>query len=211
MNSIEKTPEEIFEALHEAASTRTKRSLLIVNNICKEQVERGSTDFSFATIGKLSFASGGVGDGAIRNKNGELYRELIGVYAHKYKSKDFPQKPRQADDWINEITDGRIKALVNIVIAEKNNYKSQMDKLKAITTLEIDMRKQTQPLKTDDNHIGLNLNRLEIEALSDAISESTLGKLKCHINQEGFVINEGTGRKAYKPAYISAIQKILTV
>lgn len=222
MNSTEKTPEEIFESLYEAATTRTKRNLVIINDICKEQIARGSTDFTIATIGRLSEGKGGVKAQPIRNTNGATYRELISAYAHAHKQKESQHKPRKEDEWVDEIADGRIRALAKIAIADKNSYKSQVDKLKRITTLEIDMRKQTQQPQTNNN-VGIDLKPIEIAALSDAISEATLSKLSCYINEKNYVIHQKVTRNhdgtavgatettAYQPAYIRAIQKILTV
>lgn len=48
------SPEEVFEKLILDASTRKRRSLVIINAVCKEQNDRGSKDFSPVTIGRLS-------------------------------------------------------------------------------------------------------------------------------------------------------------
>ena len=52
-------PEELIAQLTENASTRKKQSLEIIHNICKEQYEGGSKDFSVATIAKISSQYGG--------------------------------------------------------------------------------------------------------------------------------------------------------
>lgn len=70
-------PIKLFGQLSENASTRKKRSLEIIHNICKEQNERGSKDFSIPTISRLSVKEKGPSEQTIRNKSGEDYRVLM--------------------------------------------------------------------------------------------------------------------------------------
>jgi hypothetical protein len=54
-----------------------QRSLDLIYSICKELYQSGRSDFSVATIGRLSSQRGGPSIQAIRNKNGERYRSLV--------------------------------------------------------------------------------------------------------------------------------------
>lgn len=53
------TPEALLEAMCEDASPRKAQTLRLLYSICQEQQERGSPDYSIATIGKLSAERGG--------------------------------------------------------------------------------------------------------------------------------------------------------
>ncbi|MGH6679921.1 MAG: gamma-mobile-trio protein GmtX, partial [Bradyrhizobium sp.] len=85
----------LLEALCANADPRKARSLRIIHAICEEQRDRGSGDYSFATIGRLSSARDGPAAGAIRNKTGEPYRALIKVFADTSGGK--LRKPADAD------------------------------------------------------------------------------------------------------------------
>ena len=66
--------EALLERLCAGADPRKVRSLRLIHAICVEQRERGSDDYSIATIGRLSAERGGPAAGAIRNKPGEASR-----------------------------------------------------------------------------------------------------------------------------------------
>ena len=72
------------------ADPRKARSLRLIHAVCVEQQDRGSNDYSIATIGRLSADRGGPAAGAIRNKTGEAYRALINTFAGSVG----PPKPR---------------------------------------------------------------------------------------------------------------------
>ena len=69
MNEIQ-SPKALLEALCAQADPRKMRSLRLIHAICEEQRDRGSKDYSVATIGRLSAGRGGPAAGAIRNKTG---------------------------------------------------------------------------------------------------------------------------------------------
>jgi len=70
-------PEELLEELKIHANSRKRRSLEIIAEICSEQRERNSKDFSIATIGRLSTKAERPATQSIRNKTGGDYRALI--------------------------------------------------------------------------------------------------------------------------------------
>lgn len=201
-----KSPEDVYQNLLEEASTRMKPKLELINDICKEQIERGSTDFKIATIARISEAKNGIKAQTIRNKTGKAYQDLINAYANAHQSTVSKPKLKSEHDWVDEIKDPRIRWLVLDLITKNKELNSQLIKFKRVTELEIDMRKQSDALSG-----GIDLKGSDIDALNHAIEPKTLSDLGCYMDEKGYVINEATGRKAYKPAYISAIQKVLTV
>lgn len=70
-------PESTLGVLKQGATTRMQRSLDLIYSICKELYQSGKSDFSVATVGRLSSQRGGPSIQAIRNKNGERYRSLV--------------------------------------------------------------------------------------------------------------------------------------
>jgi hypothetical protein len=70
-------PESVLGVLKKGATIRTQRSLDLIYGICKELHQSGKSDFSVATVGRLSSQRGGPSVQAIRNKNGERYRNLV--------------------------------------------------------------------------------------------------------------------------------------
>jgi hypothetical protein len=71
----------LLEALCADADPRKERSLRLIYAICEEQLDRGSEDYSVATIGRLSAERGGPAAGAIRHKTGAAYRAVIKAFA----------------------------------------------------------------------------------------------------------------------------------
>ena len=74
-------PNELCKKLKQNSTSKTVKSITIIHNVCTEQAERGSNDFSIATIGRLSEAAHGPKTQAIRNKTGDKYRALIESWA----------------------------------------------------------------------------------------------------------------------------------
>jgi len=74
-------PDELYDRLYENASTRKKRTLELLHEVCKKQAQQGSKDFSLGTIAKLIASDGGPSEQGLRNKNGEDYRLLIRQWA----------------------------------------------------------------------------------------------------------------------------------
>src|ERR1039457_3219592 len=79
------TPDELLELLKTKSNARKRRSLDVIYGICREQVERGSCDFSIATIGRVSSEQGGPSPQTIRNKGGDDFRALISTWADHSK------------------------------------------------------------------------------------------------------------------------------
>ena len=75
-------PEELLELLKQTANPRKQRSLDAVNEVCREQYERGSKDFSVATIAKIGASRGVPKAGAIHNATGDDYKGLIKAWAN---------------------------------------------------------------------------------------------------------------------------------
>ena len=210
-------PEELIAQLTENASTRKKQSLEIIHNICKEQYERGSKDFSVATIAKISSQYGGPSEQTIRNSTGSDYRTLLKTwadYSEGYiKKKKINQQSTIADTVLEGIDDPTMKALVGVILAENKKLKSENSLLKSQTTLTIDMRPQ-------QNNPSLQTSSLELPSQSEVLLPSELSALEHAISDDlfsyqGWIADtqgrvKNKGMQLYKAGYVTAIKKILS-
>ncbi|WP_018606532.1 gamma-mobile-trio protein GmtX [Uliginosibacterium gangwonense] len=74
-------PDELLEQLKANTTSRKAKNLDIIHAVCREQHERGSTDFSVATISKISQERGGPVTSTIHNKTGDDFKGLIRAWA----------------------------------------------------------------------------------------------------------------------------------
>jgi len=209
------TPSVVLDALKIGASTRTKRSLDIVYQVCSEQYNRGSLDFSIGTIGRLSAAEGGPATQSIRNKEGLKYREIISAWAEYcdgHKRKPAVAKVSKLDDEIlSQISDAATRAMVGVILAENKKLRTENSLLKNQADIVIDMRHTPTPPDRNRNPTTENyfsLLPLELQALKEAISEGSMAR-------NGWELDSGTGRVTkngltlFKAGFATAIQKIL--
>lgn len=208
-------PNELCEKLKQDATSRTAKSLDIIHTVCTEQAERGSSDFSIATIGRLSEAAYGPKTQAIRNKTGEKYRALIESWAvFKKPLKVISNKVQEKDAWAGEITDPRIKWLVLDLIAEKSRLIGQLQLAKEHAGIHIDLR----PAAANGNMADSSQQSLpqhdlytqERTALSHAINPTELSKKGWTTDGRGKVKDQD-GNLIFKAGFVTAIEKILSI
>lgn len=210
-------PNRLFAQLSENASTRKKRSLEILHNICKEQFDRGSKDFSIPTIGDLSVKEKGPSEQTIRNKEGQDYRALMhcwAEYANGTTKKTKTKQENTTSEILAGITDPTIRALVGVVLAENRKLKGENSLLKQQTKLTIDMRPPTRPLLNVNEYtealpqVTSNLLPSEITALQNAVSDEFLNDWGFTTDEQGRI--KYKGRTMYKAGYFIAIKKIIS-
>lgn len=211
------TPNELIsELLNSNLSTRRKRSLEIINEVCKEQYQRGSKDFSIPTVGHLSKEKGGPAPRTIRNKDGEVYRSLMNAWANY--SSGSTKKPKTVkertinDDILESIDDPTTRALVGTIIAENRKLKGENQLLKNTSSITIDMRQDTTPTLNSSKDVEvlqptLNLLPSEVEALKHAISDNLLNTQGWTVDNQGRI--KYKNRAIFKPGFINAIKKVL--
>lgn len=210
-------PNELIIQLTDKASTRKKNSLEKIHNICREQYERGSKDFSVATIARISVEYGGPSEQTIRNKGGSDYRVLLKAwadYSEGYITRQRTNKQSVIDDTILAgISDPTIRALVGTILAQNKKLKSENALLKNQTTLTIDMREQQNntTLQTSSVELIPQSERLlptELSSLEHAISDDLFSCQGWTADAQGRVKNKGM--QLYKAGYVTAIKKILS-
>ncbi|MEA4847165.1 MAG: gamma-mobile-trio protein GmtX [Clostridiaceae bacterium] len=208
------SPDDLFTRLCGIASTRKKRTLGKVHEICKEQAGIGCKDFSLATIGGLLASKNILTEQALRNKNGEEYRALINCWADftggSIKKVSAYKTNSTNDNILAGISDPTIRAMVGITIAENKKLKNELSLLKQQTTLTLDMRTTS---KNTENVVVVSpfhgLTDMEIEALRNAISDQLLNYQGWVADDYGRVKMKSSGVNIYKAGYVTAISKIL--
>lgn len=210
-------PEEVLQQLKAGAkSGRTVRSLDIIHEVCKEQHDRGSADFSYSMIGSLSEKKGGPKAQPIRNASGAAYRTLIDSWSK------FADRPRRKasnannrvleDDVLSLIDDPVARILVQNYISEnkKIKYENQVLKVAAKEKVVIDMSGKSQTSSSGFEVISpVNfLLEQEIAALRNAISPEAMRKHGWTVNEQTGAINKGP-LPVFSPGYVTAIAKIL--
>ncbi len=208
------TPDELLDLLKSKSNTRKQHSLDIISGICKEQLERGSRDFSIATIGRLSIEQGGPSPQTIRNKGGDDFRALIATWAEH--SKGAMKKPPKIQESgissiLGKINDPAVRSIVGTILATNAKLQREVNLLKQQAEIIIDRR--TIPLATtkqqDSQLTGVaeNLTTTESIALSHAISNELMEQEGWTIEKSGRVVNS-LGRTIFKAGFTSAIQQI---
>ena len=206
-------PDELIEQLKKTALPRKQKTLDLIYDVCREQYERGSRDFSVATIARIAEARGGPGKGAIHNKTGDDYKGLIKAWAEHTggvtrKVRQISENPYGA--LIDKIENPALRSMMAGILAENRQMRREITLLKTEGNRVIDMRStQAEPLETVQIlPASSGLFPSEIEALRHAVSERMLRDEGWTTDAEGRVLNEA-GRAIYKPGFVSGIRKIL--
>lgn len=206
-------PKKILEELCKGATQRKAQSLELLYRLCEEQRQRGSDDYSIATIGRLSAEHGGPSAAAIRNKPGEDYRALIKAYAESVKgrSRKVASKPRtEAEELLEGVTDPVLKVRIKLLLAEMESLRAQLLAARHLAN-------QTAVLDLSAAEGGINkeagsnlfLTLQEASALKAAVSPETLAHWGWKMDEAGRVTTE-TGQVVFRAGFGSAVSKTLT-
>jgi hypothetical protein len=202
-------PDEVYKKLiSEVKNSRVKRSLEAIHDICREQHDRKSQDFSYESISKLGSDKGVPAAQSIRNKTGEKYQALIRAW-QSIKTNRPKKKITESEVWIDKIEDPTVRLLVRDLYAEKTSLKNEVKLLKNIKTLNIDMRPVEHNLYARDS-LTPKLLESELDALKSAINESTLSKLGWCVTERGGIV-DNKNRTIFKNGFVTGIGKMLAL
>jgi|SRR5471032_1680739 hypothetical protein len=203
-------PTALIDELCGAATSRKAQSLRLVFAICEEQTERGSRDYSIATIGRISSERGGPSAAAIRNKPGEDYRALIKAYAASVGGHDRKRqtpKATAADEILEGISDPVLAVRIKLLLAEITSLRAQLLATRKLAnqTVVLDLtgppyQEPAKPAK------GLKLTYQEVTALEAAISSATLADWGWSIDGTGRITTDA-GQIVFRAGFASAIRK----
>lgn len=194
------TPEEMLAHLKERAP-RQKATLDAVFAVCQEQIERGMTDFSFATIARLGGGRGVPKVQSIRNKTGDNYQMLIKCFEGSKGARKRVPKEKAADAWVDEIADPRLRLMVNITLS----------KLREAERLNKELILPGTEIRIDDrvgSQTEYRLTPVERRAIEHLMSEDFFMTWRLKPGSKGTVVDE-QGKIVFKPGTLDALTKIL--
>ena len=193
------SPEEMLAHLKAITKPRTHTTLEAVFNACKEQKERGSTDFSYSMIARVGKVYGVPAAQSLRNQSGANYRALIDAFAAT-----LPPKQKEATgqySWIEALPMGEQKLLTKMLLGE---LKDAERKLKEIVP----------PNKVFDVDVRLppsaqfKLSPGERRALEYLSSAQFLTERSLKRGERSDVIG-ANGEQLFKPGTLDAFEKAL--
>lgn len=207
-------PDELLEQLKANAATRKIKNLDIIHAVCREQHERGSRDFSVATISRIAQERGGPVKSTIHNKTGDDFKGLIKAWADHTggltrKVRKVPENPIYAV--LDKIPDPAVRAVMGAVLAENKKLRGEVNLLKANTEVVIDRTSKATRQSQDAIQIlpaSTGLNDDEKEALRHAISDRLMQDEGWSQDDHGRILN-AKGRAIYKIGYVTAIRKLV--
>ncbi|MDG1751449.1 MAG: gamma-mobile-trio protein GmtX, partial [Thalassotalea sp.] len=94
-----KNIKQLMNSFAKNSSPTVTKKLIALNKICQQQYDRGSRDFSVATIGKIAEEEGLMKVQTIRNTSGEKYYTLIEAWSDNNPSNKVTKKNEL--DWID--------------------------------------------------------------------------------------------------------------
>ena len=209
-------PDELLEQLKANANPRKQKNLDLIHAVCREQHDRGSRDFSVATISKIAQERGGPVKSTIHNKTGDDFKGLIKAWADHTggvtrKVREVSENPVYAV--LDKIADPAVRAVMGAVLAENKKLRGEVNLLKANTEVVIDQRQVTTNPSKDTIQVlpaFTGLTDSEKEALKHAVSEKLLQDEGWTQDEYGRVLN-AKGRAIYKVGYLTAIRKIIGI
>lgn len=205
-------PDDLLDQLKKTATPRKQRSLEVIHDVCREQYERGSRDFSVATIARIAADRGGPSKGAIHNKTGDDYKGLIKAWAEH--TGGVTRKVRQVSEnpyseLINKIENPALRSMMAGILAENRQMRREITLLKAEGNRVIDMRPTSVSRETVEIlPATTGLYPSEIEALRHAVSEKLLKDEGWTTDAEGRILNDN-GRMIFKAGFVTGIQKLV--
>jgi hypothetical protein len=184
--------------------------LELIHDVCRDQKRSGATDFSYATIGRLSKKRGGVGERSIYNPtpSGKIYRAQIDAWA-RISDDNKKRKPveRIENDWsiLDSIEKPSVRAEVSILLSRVSKLEGQVSAFRQaanqdrVIHLSSSSATSYTSVLTDD----------ERGALRQAISPSFLSQQNWAVDNSNDIRTTRGGARVLPREYVNAIRKIL--
>lgn len=209
-------PDELLEQLKANANPRKQKNLDLIHAVCREQYERGSKDFSVATISRFAQERGGPAPSTIHNKTGDDFKGLIKAWATH--TGGITRKVRKATnnpvwDVLDRIPDPAVRSVMGAVLAENRKLRGEVNLLKQHANLVIDCRNPSSEgslpaVSVDRIPTDFGLTATEKEALRHAISLKLYEEEGWKEGRYGRIVTVN-GRQIFRIGFATAIRKIL--
>ncbi|MGA4606961.1 gamma-mobile-trio protein GmtX [Pseudoalteromonas maricaloris] len=202
----------VFDSLVSESSHRVIKSLGIIRKACENELEKGRLNFTIASIGRLSESMGGPKEQAIRNKtnSGKVYRSLIKAYATTYQ----PKKEERVgilesyEDVLAGVEDHKIRIRMLDFLAKNKKLENQIKQQQMALNAPDWSDLQGNPIS--HSAIGIDLNLIELKALSHFISQDNINSRNWSVSNDGQIIDE-SGKALTKRGFVDAIEKLNVV
>lgn len=209
-------PDELLEQLKANANTRKQKNLDLIHAICREQYERGSKDFSVATISRIAQGRSGPAPSTIHNKTGDDFKGLIKAWAEH--TGGVTRKVRKATnnlvwDVLGRIPDPAVRSVMGAVLAENKKLRGEVNLLKQHANIVIDYRDKSgerAELARSGDYLPADFGVTDTEkaALRHAISEKLMKEEGWKEDKHGRILTD-KGSPIFKIGFATAIRKIL--
>lgn len=195
------SPDETLMQLKATTSARSHKALDAIYSVCQQQMERGISDFSYATISRLGVNDGTPKAQSIRNKTGDCYKALIKSFVDETPKKTTQKNKAKRDNWIDEISDPKLKLLVSIQASELKEAKRVLKEIiPPGFEITIDDRK-----KTSEDYRFSDSERSALEYVS---SKEFMEGWNLVEGKRGELLDTN-GNRIFKVGTIDAIKKAL--
>jgi len=216
------TPEETLQRLYACHShERRRRSLRIVDAVCRGQKDHGSDDYTTRTIGRLSAREGGPGFAAMRNPAGAPYRELIDAHA---KANPRLAKKEVADsdneNLVKGISSPLQRARIRNLAAEVSRLGAEMARARSLAnhlqsiadastaiTLMPSLDAGTPNAASYGTHAKIELLDTERDALAMVLSDRWRSSVGLAADKRGRLV-DSEGKKIMPVGFITMLQKV---
>lgn len=214
-------PAQICTELSADARPQKRANLEIIHKVCEELSRLGSSDFSLATVGRMSEERGGISRRALYNSASGDFKQLIQAWANVSEDKQKPsakrktrETPNETDAFLRKIADPALRSLVAMVIAERDTLLGEVKLLRANANIVVDRR--TLPGHVNITPSGQVIQVMSSAALSDTEKQSLEQAISAKFLQgegwsegpHGEILN-GKGRKIFDIGFTKAIRKVL--
>lgn len=209
-------PEEILEAILAKGCRRDKADKLRkLHELCMAEYNRhsqGARDLSIAHIARLAESNNLLKLKTMWNAQSADYVSLIKAWeAFNGPKASLASKQKRVSagkyDFLEKIEDLAVRSMCELVIAERDRLRAELNMLKGTTTWSVDLRPKTSAARQDDFDL---LTESEISALTKAIDPKTLSARDWSSTSSGGVVDV-RGKPIYDPGYVTGIEKIIRV
>lgn len=210
-NSIH--PNEVHDALA-AKGGRNKRiqNLSRIHETCHRHFKNGNKNFSVSVVGKLLEAEGIIKSRALYNAASADYKILLNAW-QEYAGSHILESSTPNLSFIKRIEDPAIRQIIQSIISERDQLKSQLNTLKNNSSISIDYRPQKTENINSPNVVTVfspleQLTDIEIESLKKSICKDYLAYHGMIEGTHGEILNN-KGRIVFDVGFARAIRKLI--
>jgi len=204
-------PMTVYQALVEKGGRPLKlKNLALIHELCRDQYEAGSREFSTAAIGKLCEEREIMNARGLFNKAALDYRTLIQAWqTYAGPSPGKVKKVPRGEEFLLRISDPAIRTLAQNALIEARKLQAQLNTLRSASTFVVDRRPSIPEGDLAQVKPGATLTHAERDALLAAVSAEFLEEQGWRETLHGEIVNE-RGRTVFDAGFATGVRKLLT-